>query len=86
MSGSLRPAKRSRTEPPVCWMDCTSLTKVPAPCLLDAKNTDSPPIIETKLATDATKEIFLDRFRKEIVNRFHFSLRSQLKQEDLKVF
>jgi ribosomal protein L7Ae-like RNA K-turn-binding protein len=60
-------------------MDCEQLTEIPAPHLLGQKDATTPMLLRTPLASTVTKDIFLDRFRKEIVDRFHFSLNSQMR-------
>jgi ribosomal protein L7Ae-like RNA K-turn-binding protein len=54
-------------------MDCETLASVAAPF-------ETP--IRTPLVSQLTKEIFMDRFQKEIVSRFQFSLSSQLRGDD----
>jgi ribosomal protein L7Ae-like RNA K-turn-binding protein len=54
-------------------MDCESLSSVVSPF------TETP--IHTPVVSQLTKEIFLERFQKEILSRFHFSLSSQLRVE-----
>jgi hypothetical protein len=54
-------------------MDCETLATVAAPF-------ETP--IRTPLASQLTKEIFIERFQKEIVSRFQFSLSSQLRVDD----
>jgi ribosomal protein L7Ae-like RNA K-turn-binding protein len=65
-----RPTKRQRLENPPSWMDCETLASVAAPF-------ETP--IRTPLVSQLTKEIFIERFQKEIVGRFQFSLSSQLR-------
>jgi ribosomal protein L7Ae-like RNA K-turn-binding protein len=68
-----RPTKRQRLENPPSWMDCETLESVAAPF-------ETP--IRTPLVSQLTKEIFMDRFQKEIVSRYQFSLSSQLRGDD----
>jgi ribosomal protein L7Ae-like RNA K-turn-binding protein len=65
-TGMQRPTKRQRIECPPSWMDCETISAVP---YLNS-------IIRTPVASQVTKEIFLERLEKEIVKRFRFSLSS----------
>jgi ribosomal protein L7Ae-like RNA K-turn-binding protein len=56
-------------------MDCESIEAVVAPPF------HQQPVLRTPLASQVTKEIFLERFRKEILDRFNFSLCSQIRIE-----
>lgn len=67
-----RATKRQRLEHPTSWMDCDSIeTVVAAPSI-------SRSFVTTPLASEITKEIFFERFKKEILTRFGFSLSSQI--------
>lgn len=72
-----RPHKRPRTESPTGWMECDDLTAVPNPHLLGKEKGDGL-LLRTPIASTVSKEVFLDRLRKEIVEPFQFSLNSQL--------
>jgi ribosomal protein L7Ae-like RNA K-turn-binding protein len=63
------PTKRQRLENPPSWMDCETLSSVAAPF-------ETP--IRTPLVSQLTKEIFIERFQKEILVRFHYSLSNQM--------
>lgn len=60
---------------PLTWTECDSPALVPLPDLLGS---DQPPYLATNIASPVVKEIFLDRFQKEIVEKFHFSPKSQV--------
>ena len=72
-------------------MDCESITNVPAfpvssaPPAAGSDENTSPPqsnYIRTPVASDLLKEIFLNRFHKEICQRYNFSLSTQLRIVD----
>jgi len=65
-----RPTKRQRLEQPPSWMDCENIATVASPYA------EMP--LQTPIASQLTKEIFLERFQKEVLEPFHFSLSSQL--------
>lgn len=69
-----RPTKRQRLECPPSCLDIETLQTVPTiPSLV------SPPaLIRTDLASQLAKELFLERFQKEVVIPFRYSLSSQL--------
>lgn len=71
-----RPTKRQRIEHPVCWMDCESIETIPCPLVVGQQQQCI--MVKTPVATVLTKEIFLDRFQKEILQPFRFSLSSQI--------
>lgn len=64
---------------PTGWMECESLTMISIlPSMIGTTTPttkgESSSILLTPLASVITKEIFLERFRKEIIERFQFSL------------
>jgi hypothetical protein len=61
----LRPTKRQRLENPPSWMDCASLAVVPS-----ARGY----LHKTSMSSTLTRELFFGRFKKEIVDRFQYSL------------
>ena len=69
----LRPTKRQRLECPPSWMDCESLARVPS---------HDGSCVDTAVADSHTQEIFLERFRKEIVERLHYTLTIDTKPAD----
>ena len=64
-----------------CWLDCQSLTHIPVPVASGGGDESRLKILETKVSSNVQKEIFLDRFRKEVIERFDFSLKSKSKSE-----
>ena len=69
-----RPTKRQRLEHPTCWLDCEALTSVPS--LPQGKQQQQEAIVRNNLASKHVKDLFLDRFYNEIVQRFQFTLSS----------
>eukprot|EP00977_Amphora_coffeiformis_P000663 scaffold145_cov173-Amphora_coffeaeformis.AAC.4 len=84
--------KRARNTPPGSWLDCQTLTQIPwmsasarattaAAASLADDTVANIAMFETKLASQVTKEIFLERFRKEVTDRFHvFSVQKKEKK------
>jgi ribosomal protein L7Ae-like RNA K-turn-binding protein len=72
-----RLTKRQRLKHPSCWMDVESIESLPYP-LMDAPSN----VLRTHVAALLTKDIFMDRFRKEILQPFRFTLSSQLQVMD----
>jgi hypothetical protein len=78
----IRPTKRQRVECPPSWLDCATLQVVPAAARRSAakhaapNSDDDDGMIRTPMASSTTKDIFLDRFRKEVVEKFKFSAAS----------
>jgi ribosomal protein L7Ae-like RNA K-turn-binding protein len=66
-----RPTKRQRLEAPPSWLDNEALNSVASPFA-------AQPTLKTAIVSQFTKELFLERFQKEIRDRFCFSLSSQL--------
>lgn len=69
-----RPTKRQRIENPPSWLDCQSLSTIASPF------GENP--IRTTVVSEFTKELVLDRFNKEILTRYNFSLSSQLRVDN----
>jgi hypothetical protein len=77
----IRPTKRQRVECPPSWLDCATLQAVPAAARRSTtqhvvRNNDNGGMIRTPLASSTTKDIFLDRFRKEVAEKYKFSAAS----------
>lgn len=77
----IRPTKRQRFECPPSWLDCATLQAVPTAAtsttntksqLTDASRDDDG-MLRTPMASPTTKDIFLDRLRKEVVDKYKFS-------------
>jgi hypothetical protein len=58
-----------------CWLDASFLGPVPSH-FHQQQQQEEQPFIHTPLATAVTKDIFLERLQKEIIDRFVFSLSS----------
>lgn len=67
-----RPSKRQRLEQPPSWMDVESVETMATPC----------GHVRLAKASNLLKEIFLDRFRKEIILKYNYLLSSQLRIHD----
>jgi hypothetical protein len=76
----IRPTKRQRVECPPSWLDCATLQAVPAAASRSTTTHVAPNnvsgMIRTPMASSTTKDIFLDRLRKEVVDKYKFSVAS----------
>jgi hypothetical protein len=81
----IRPTKRQRVECPPSWLDCATLQAVPAAARRSTakhaapNSDDNGGMIRTPVASSTTKDIFLDRLRKEVVDKYKFSVASPKK-------
>jgi len=67
-----RPTKRQRTEQPPSWMDVEQVETMATP----------HGHVRLSVASDLMKELFMDRFHKEIILKYNYSLSNQLRIHD----